>query len=84
MDELKIAIKSIKYSKACGLDNNPGEVKIIYDFNDILLQLCNAVYFRRSTDKWRKECMLTIPSKRRSCEAFDYRGITLTSVSPKF
>ena len=84
MDELKIAIKSIKYSKACGLDNNPGEVKIIYDFNDILLQLCNAVYFRRSTDNWRKECMLTIPSKRRSCEAFDYRGITLTSVSRKF
>lgn len=29
MDELKTALKSRKYSKASGLDFNPGEVKII-------------------------------------------------------
>ena len=45
MDELKIALKNTKYGKACGLDKIPGEVWKMDDFNDIPLQLCNAVYF---------------------------------------
>ena len=33
----KTVLKNTKYGKACGLDNIPGEVWKIDDFNDILL-----------------------------------------------
>ena len=51
MNKFKTALKNTKYGKACGLANIPGEVWKIDDFNDILLQLCNALYFGSQIDK---------------------------------
>ena len=79
MDELKTALKNTKYGKACGLDNIPGEVKKMDDFNNVLLQLCIAVYFGNSIDKFRQVCILPFLKKGDLGKASNYRGITLTS-----
>ena len=46
MDELSIAINSIKSAKACGLDGIPAEVWKLKDFQHILLDCCNGVYLQ--------------------------------------
>ena len=83
MDELKAVLQNTKSAKACGLHNIPGEVWKLDDFNDILLQLCNAVYNGNQIDKWRKGCILPFPKKGDLGVASDYRGITLTSIASK-
>ena len=83
MDELKAALQNTKSAKACGLDNIPGEVWKLDDFNDILLQLCNAVYNGNPIDKWRQGCLLPFPKKGDLGVASNYRGITLTSIAAK-
>ena len=44
MEELLKAVKSIKYGKACGLDEIPVEVRKLKEFHEILLEWCNSVY----------------------------------------
>ena len=83
MDELKAALQNTKSAKACGLDNIPGEVWKLDDFNDILLQLCNAVCNGNPIDKWRQGCILPFPKKGDLGVASNYRGITLTSIAAK-
>ena len=84
MDKLKAALQNTKSAKACGLDNIPGEVWKLDDFNDILLQLCNAVYNGNPIDKWRQGCILPFPKKRGLLGvASNYRGVTLTSIAAK-
>ena len=51
MNKFKTTLKNTKYGKTCGLANIPGEVWKIDDLNDILLQLCNALYFGSQIDK---------------------------------
>ena len=48
MGALDIALKNKKNAQACGLDKIPGQVQKLDNFNDILLQLCNAVHFGNS------------------------------------
>ena len=83
MDELKAALQNTKSAKTCGLDNIPGEVWKLDDFNDILLQLCNAVYNGNPVDKWRQGCILPFPKKGDLGVASNYHGITLTSIAEK-
>ena len=83
MDELKAALQNTKYAKACGLDNIPGEAWKLDDFNDILLQLCNAVYNGNPIDKRRQGCILPFPKKGDLGVASNYRGINLTSIAAK-
>ena len=83
MDELKTALQNTKSAKACGLDNIPGEVWKLDDFNDILLQLCNAVYNDSPIDKWRQDCILPFPKKGDLGVASNYHEITLTSIAAK-
>jgi len=83
MDELLVTLKNTKDGKACGLDNIPAEVWKMDDFNDILLQLCNAVYYGNPIDKWRQGCILPFPKKGDLGLASNYRGITLTSIAAK-
>ena len=83
MDELKAALQNTKSAKACGLDNISREVWKFDDFNDILLQLCNAVYNGGPIDKWRQGCILPFPKKGDLGVASNYRGITLISIAAK-
>ena len=83
MDELKAALQNTKSAKACGLDNIPGEVWKLDDFNGILLQLCNAVYNGNPRDKCRQGCILPFPKKGDLGVASNYCGITLTSIAAK-
>ena len=83
MDELCTVLKSTKNGKSCGLDNIPAEVWKLENFNDTLLQLCNAVYAGSRIDKWRQGCLLPFPKKGDLGNTANYRGITLTSIAAK-
>ena len=52
-------------------------------FDDILLQHCNAVYNENTIDRWTKGCMLPFPKKGDLGIVKNYRGITLTSIETK-
>ena len=84
MDELKTALKNIKYGKACSLDNIPGEFRKMDDFNDILLQLCIVVCFGSPIDKFRQGRLLPFLKKGDLGEASNHLGPTITSLTGKF
>ena len=52
-------------------------------FDDILLQQCNAVYSQNRIERWTKGCILPFPKKGNLGLAKNYRGITLTSIAAK-
>ena len=52
-------------------------------FDDILLQQCNAVYSQNRIERWTKGCILPFPKKGDLGLAKNYRGITLTSIAAK-
>ena len=52
-------------------------------FNDILLQHCNAAYNKNPIDRWTKGCILHFPKKGDFGSAKNYRGITFTSIAAK-
>lgn len=83
IDELCTVLKNTKSGKSCGLDNIAAEVWKLENFNDTLLQLCNAVYTGHSIDKWRQGCLLPFPKKGDLGNTANYRGITLTSIAAK-
>ena len=81
--ELDEVIKKTENNKAAGLDNIHPEVWKTQAFNDILLDLCNAVYHGEEIEKWTEGCILPFPKKGDLGLAKNYRGITLTSIAAK-
>ena len=53
------------------------------EFDDILLQHCNAVHNQNTIDRWMKGCILPFPKKVDLGLAKNYWGITLTSIAAK-
>ena len=62
-EELDSVLRKIKCRKAAGLDKIPPEVWKTRQFDDILLQHCNAVYNQNPIDRWMKGCIPTFPKK---------------------
>ena len=52
-------------------------------FDDIQLQLCNAVYNQNPIEIWMKGCILPFSKKGDLRIAKNYRGITVTSIAAK-
>ena len=73
----------MKYRMAIGLDEISPEMWKTRKFDDILLQLCNAIYNQNPIDRWMKGYILLFPKKSDLKLAKNYRGITLTSIAAK-
>ena len=56
-------LKKIKNRKAARLDDIPPEVWKTRQFDDILLQQCNAVYSQNRIERWMDGCILPFPKK---------------------
>ena len=82
-EELDSVLRKINNRKAAGLDEIPSEVWKTRQFDDILLQHCNAVYNQNPIDRWMKGCILPFPKKGDLGLAKTYRGIKLTSIAAK-
>ena len=82
-EELDSVLRIIKNRKAAGLDEILPEAWKTWQFDDILLRHCNAIYNQNTIDRWTKGCMLPFPKKGDLGIAKNYRGITLTSVAAK-
>ena len=74
-EELNSVLRKIKNGKAAGLDEIPPEVWKTRQFNDILLQHCNAVYNQNPIDRWMKRCIIPFPKKGDLRLVKNYRGI---------
>ena len=83
MDELAVVMKHLANGKACGLDYIPAEVWKTGEFNQELLDLCNAVYNQIPIEKWTEGCILPFPRKGDLGYTKNYRGITLTAIAAK-
>ena len=81
--ELTKATKSIQNGKAVGLDEIPDKVWKLDEFQELLLESCNRVYFQEIIERWREGCILPFPEKGKLFITKNYRGITLTSISAK-
>ena len=62
-EELDSVLRKIKNRKAAGFDEIPPEVWETREFDDILLQHCNAVYNKNRIDRWTNGCILPFPKK---------------------
>ena len=62
---------------------NNKNFETIWQFNDILLRHCNAVYNQNTIDRWMKGCILPFLKKGDLGLAKNFRGITLTSIAAK-
>ena len=82
-EELNLVLRKIKNWKAPGLDEIPPEVWKTRQFNDILLQHCNAVYNQNTIDRWMKGCVPPSLKKGDLRLAKNYQGITLKSIAAK-
>ena len=82
-EELNSFLRKIKNRKTAGLNEIPPEVWKIRQFDDILLQQCNAVYNQNRIERWMKGCILPFPKKGDIGLAKNYRGITLSSIAAK-
>ena len=81
--ELDSVLRKNKNRKAAGLDEISPEVWKTRQFDDILLQHCNAVYNQNLIDRWMKGCILPFPKKGDLGLAKNYQGITVTSIAAK-
>ena len=59
-EELDLVLRKIKNWKAAGLDEIPPEVWKTRQFDDIMLQHCNAVYNQNPIDGWRDAYSLSL------------------------
>ena len=82
-EDLDSVLRKIKNRKAAGLDEIPPEVWKTWQFDDILLRHCNAIYNQNPIDRWMKGCILPFPKKGDLRLAKNYRCITLTSIAVK-
>ena len=62
-EEHDALLKKIKSRNAAGLDKIPPEVCKTSKFDDILLQLCIAVYKGNTIEKWKKRLHPPLPMK---------------------
>ena len=83
MNELESVLKNLKTRKAAGPDTIPPEVWKTGLFNDILLDLCNAMYNGNDIEKWSEGIILPFPKKGDLGVPKNYRGITLTPIAAK-
>ena len=83
MEELTCVLKTISNGKAPGLDNIPAEIWKTGEFNQELLDMCNAVYNQKGIDRWTQGCILPFPKKGVLGYTNNYHGITLTTISAK-
>ena len=83
MQELDSVQRKILNRKAAGLDEIHLEVWKTREFNNILLQYCNAVYNQNTIDRWTKGCIFLFPKKGDLRITKNYQGITLTSIAAK-
>ena len=82
-EELDSVLRKIKNRKAAGLDEIPQEVCKTRQFDNILLQHCNAVYNQNTIDGWTKGCILLFSKKSDFGISKNYWCITLTSIVAK-
>ena len=82
-EELDSVLRKIKNRQAAGLDEIPPEAWKTREFDDILLQHCNAIYNQNTINRWTKGCILPFSKKCDLGLAKKYRGITLTSIATK-
>ena len=82
-EELDSVLRRIRNRKAAGLDEIPSEVWKTRQFDNILLQYCNALYNQNPIDRWTKGYILPFPKKGNLGLAKNYRGIILTSIAAK-
>ena len=82
-EELDSVLRKIKNRKAAGLDEISPQVWKTREFDDILLQYCNAVYNQNIIDRWTKGCILPFPKKSDLGIVKNYQSITLTSITTK-
>ena len=84
IDELKIAIKSLKSSKAFGPDNIPAIIWKDDIFNDLLLKLCNYCLINNTCpSSWRTSQIIPVPKKGDLTLVTNYRGISLLPIAAK-
>ena len=83
LGELDSVLRKIKDRKEAGLHEILPDVWMTREFDDILLQHCNAVYNQNIIVRWTKECIITFPKKGDFGIANNYWGITLTSIAAK-
>ena len=82
-EELHSVLRKIENRKAARLGEILPEVWKTRQFDDIILQHCNAVYNQSLIDRWIKGCILPFPKKRDLGLAKNYRGITLPFIATK-
>ena len=80
-EELDSVLRKIQKRKTARLDEKPPEVWKIREFDDILLQHCNAAYNQNTIGRWTKRCIFLFPKKGDLGIAKNYRGITLTFIA---
>ena len=56
--ELNSVLRKIKNKKTAGLDEIPPEVWKTRQFDNILLQHCNAIYNQNTINRWTEGCIL--------------------------
>ena len=82
-EELDSVLRKIKTRKAAELDKIPPEVWKTREFDDILVQHCNAVYNQNPIDRWTKGCILLFPKRGDLRIAKNSWDITITSIEAK-
>ena len=82
-EELDSDIRKIKTRKAAMLDEIAPKVWKTKEFDDIMLQHCNAVYNQNAIDRWIKGCILPFPKMGDLGIAKNYWCINLTSMAAK-
>ena len=82
-EEFDSVLRKIKNRKASGLDEIPSEVWKSRQFDDMLLQHCNAIYNQNPIDRWTKGYILPFLKKGNLRLAKNYWGINLTSIVAK-
>ena len=62
-EDLDSILRKIKNRKAASLEEIPPEVWKTREFDDILLQRCNAIYNQNTINRWTKGWILPFPKK---------------------
>uniref|UniRef100_A0A3Q2W2L2 Reverse transcriptase domain-containing protein n=1 Tax=Haplochromis burtoni TaxID=8153 RepID=A0A3Q2W2L2_HAPBU len=78
IEEVKIAIKSLKNNKADGLEKLGGQAMV-----EELMTLFNKCWQSGTVPPWRKGTIVKLPEKGNTSECTNWRGITLFSVPGK-
>ena len=84
LDELTVAAKQLKISKAFGPDNIPALIWKNNNFHNLLLNLCNHTFTNLNPPTvWNKSQIVPMPKKGDLSVATNYRGISLMPIAAK-